>query len=76
MQREDYKTEDERQQEAIRHLINFKGKHGYSPSYAELGRLMGVSKGRVAQIIWSLESKKIIRKDGNKARTIQVQAKV
>lgn len=76
LRHEDYKTESEREQEIIRHLINFKGKHGYSPSYADLARLIGVSKGRVAQIINSLADKKLIKKDGNKARTIQVQMKV
>lgn len=76
MRYEEYKTESEREQEAVRHLINFKSQHGYSPSYSDLGRLMGISKGRVAQIIWNLEIKKIITKDGNKARTIQVLLKV
>jgi DNA-binding MarR family transcriptional regulator len=76
MTRDQYKTEEEREHEALRHLINFKGKYGYSPSYFDLAQLMGVSKGRVAQIINSLEAKKLIRKDGNKARTIQVQMKV
>ncbi len=76
MKYEDYKTENEREQETIRHLINFKNKHGYSPSYSDLASLMGISKGRVAQIIWNLEAKKIITKDGNKARTIQVLLKV
>lgn len=76
MKHEDYKTENERERETVKHLINFKSKHGYSPSYADLARLMGISKGRVAQIIWNLEAKKIITKDGNKARTIQVQMKV
>ena len=76
MKYEEYKTEGEREQETIRHLINFKGQHGYSPSYSDLGRLMGISKGRVAQIIWNLEAKKIITKDGNKARTIRVLLKV
>jgi len=76
MQYEEYKTDSEREQEVIRHLINFKGEHGYSPSYAELGRLMGVSKARVSQIVISLEAKKMISKDGNKARTIQVLMKV
>ena len=76
MTRDQYKTEEQREHETLRHLINFKGKNGYSPCYKDLAELMGVSKSRVAQIINSLEAKKLIRKDGNKARTIQVQMKV
>ena len=76
MQYEEYKTESEREKEIIQHLINFKSAYGYSPSYSELAELMGVSKSRIAQIISDLELKKVIRKDGNKARTIQVMMKV
>ena len=76
MQYEEYKTESERERETIKHLINFKSAYGYSPSYSELAKLMDVSKSRVAQIIDDLEQKKLISKDGSKARTIQVLLKV
>ena len=76
MNKDQYKTDDEREQEVIRHLINFKGTHGYSPSYSDLAKIIGVSKTRISQIVWNLEAKGIITKDGSKVRTIQVQMKV
>ena len=76
MSKNKYQTDEDREQQVLRHLINFKGQHGYSPSFSELAGLIGVSKSRVSQIIENLEHKNLIRKEGNKARTIQVMMKV
>lgn len=65
-------TASEREQEILDAVSNFRDLHGYSPSYAQLSTLTNLSKGRVAQIINSLESKNLISKDGNKTRTLQI----
>jgi SOS-response transcriptional repressor LexA len=67
-----YKTASEREQEILDAISDFRDKHGYSPSYSQLSTLTGLSKGRVAQIINALEDKRLITKDGSKARTLQV----
>lgn len=72
MKYSDYKTEIQREQEMLEHLSVFREVYGYSPSYKQLALLMGVSKSRVAQIIESLIIKKLVTKDGNKARTLQI----
>lgn len=72
MRFEDYKTESEREQEVLDNITTFRDIYGYSPSYAQLGKLLGVSKSRIAQIVEILITKKLVTKDGNKARTLQI----
>ncbi|HEX9504065.1 MAG TPA: hypothetical protein VF974_07185 [Patescibacteria group bacterium] len=72
MQRENYKSEFEREQEMLESIVCFRDVYGYSPSYSQLSILTKLSKARVAQIINGLEIKKLIAKDGNKARTLTV----
>ena len=72
MPRENYKTEMEREQEMLESIVCFRDVYGYSPSYSQLSILTKLSKARVAQIISNLEIKKLIAKDGNKARTLTV----
>jgi|GEM_PF-4402496 len=72
MQYENYKTESEREQEVLDNIITFREIYGYSPSYAQLGKLSGVSKSRIAQLIESLQTKKLVAKDGSKPRTLVV----
>lgn len=76
MERNKYKSDGEREQQVLHHLVNFKNRYGYCPSFSELASLIGISKSRVSQIIERLETKNLIRKEGNKARTIQVMIKV
>jgi SOS-response transcriptional repressor LexA len=72
MKRDQYKPEYEREQQMLESIISFRDIYGYSPSYQQLADITGLSKARVAQIVNILEIKKLIAKDGNKARTIQV----
>ena len=72
MQREQYKTEFDREQEVLEGIICFRDLYGYSPSYMQIYKITGLSKARVAQLVNSLEFKKFIAKDGNKARTLTV----
>ena len=65
-----------KQKELLSFIESFIAEHGYSPSYSDLAKIVGVSKTRISQIVWNLEAKGIITKDGNKARTIQLQMKV
>lgn len=66
------KTDSEREQEVLEHISTFRDIYGYSPSYSQLGILIGVSKSRIAQIVEILIIKKLVTKDGNKARTLQI----
>ncbi len=75
MQRDQYKSAIEREQEVLDSITSFRDVYGYSPSYAQLAKLMGLSKARIAQIIDSLIIKRLVAKDGNKARTLQVLCK-
>ena len=61
-----------REQEMLENIATFRDIYGYSPSYSQLGMLMGVSKSYIAQLVELLISKKLIAKDGNKARTLQI----
>ena len=72
MKYQDYKTENEREQEVLEHISTFREIYGYSPSYKQLAMLMGISKSRIAQIVEALIIKKLVTKDGNKARTLQI----
>ena len=72
MQREQYKTEFEREQEVLESIVCFKDLYGYSPSYTQISTITGLSKARVAQLVNNLEFKKFIAKDGSKARTLTV----
>lgn len=67
-----FKTDSEREQEVIEHISTFRDIYGYSPSYSQLAQLIGVSKSRIAQIVEVLIIKKLVTKDGNKARTLQI----
>ena len=75
MQREQYKTQSEREEEVIESIVCFKDLYGYSPSYAQISTITKLSKSRVAQIVNDLTLKNLISKDGNKARTLQVLCK-
>jgi SOS-response transcriptional repressor LexA len=66
------KTALEREQELIEKIEAFRGIYGYSPSYSQLGKLMGLSKARIAKLVEILIIKKQLAKDGNKARTLTV----
>ncbi len=72
MNRFKYKTDSGREQEVLDHISDFRDVYGYSPSYSQLAMLVGVSKSRIAQIVEALIIKKLVTKDGNKARTLQI----
>lgn len=62
----------QREQEVLQNIIEFRDRYGYSPSYSQLAALSGVSKSRIAQIVEALIIKRLVAKDGNKARTLQI----
>jgi Mn-dependent DtxR family transcriptional regulator len=72
MQHNLYKTDSEREQQVLKVIADFQRDKGYSPSYSDIGGVIGVTKSRVAQIVESLIIKNLITKDGNKARTLQI----
>jgi len=75
MQKEFYKTALEREQEVLDNITAFHEMYGYSPSYAQLAKLSGLSKSRIAQIIEALVLKQLVAKDGSKARTLHIICK-
>jgi len=72
MKKSKFKTDAEREREVLENISTFRDIYGYSPSYSQLGQLLGVSKSRIAQIVEILIIKKLVTKDGNKARTLQI----
>jgi SOS-response transcriptional repressor LexA len=61
-----------KQMELLCRLYRFQQKHGYSPTFDELGHMMGISKVTVYQYVLSLEQKGLIRRFKNYARSLQI----
>jgi repressor LexA len=63
-----------RQKEVLDLLVNFLNKHGYSPSFEEIAKLLKLhSLATVHKHITTLEKKGYIRRGYNQSRSIEVQ---
>ncbi|MDR3765251.1 MAG: transcriptional repressor LexA [Acidobacteriota bacterium] len=62
-----------RQRQMYDFIADFVQTHGYSPSFEEIGEAMGLSSlATVHKHINNLESKKLLRRDYNRSRSIDV----
>src|SRR3989442_9377910 len=62
-----------RQKEVLDYLISFETKHGYSPSFEEIGKgLKLTSLATVHKHITTLEKKGFIRRGYNQSRSIEI----
>ena len=63
-----------RQKEVLDYLVSFINKHGYSPSFEEIGKALRLtSLATVHKHIATLERKGFIRRGYNQSRSIEVQ---
>ncbi len=63
-----------RQKEVLDYLVSFINKHGYSPSFEEIGKALKLtSLATVHKHIGTLERKGFIRRGYNQSRSIEVQ---
>ncbi len=64
-----------RQKQVLDYLVEFINRHGYSPSFEEMGRLLRLSSvATVHKHITNLEKKGFIRRGHNRSRSIDVVA--
>src|SRR5258705_4078057 len=62
-----------RQKEVLDYLVSFETKHGYSPSFEEIGKgLKLTSLATVHKHITTLEKKGFIRRGYNQSRSIEI----
>jgi repressor LexA len=62
----------ERQKDYLEFIIDFKQKHGYSPTYNELGDGMGVNSSAALDTVRVLNKKGYIHSSSNISRSIVV----
>src|ERR1700686_5109117 len=66
-------TLTKRQKEVLDYLVSFDNKHGYAPSFEEIGRgLKLTSLATVHKHITTLEKKGFIRRGYNQSRSIEI----
>src|SRR6201984_1455986 len=62
-----------RQKEVLDYLVSFQNKHGYSPSFEEIGKgLKLTSLATVHKHITTLEKKGFLRRGYNQSRSIEI----
>ncbi len=62
-----------RQKEVLDYLVSFENKHGYAPSFEEIGKgLKLTSLATVHKHITTLEKKGFIRRGYNQSRSIEI----
>src|ERR1700687_4253714 len=62
-----------RQKEVLDYLVNFETRHGYAPSFEEIGKGMKLSSlATVHKHISTLEKKGFIRRGYNQSRSIEI----
>jgi repressor LexA len=63
-----------RQTDVVVAIRNYRHLHGYSPTMQELADQLGTSKVTIFEHVGALERKRIIRRDKNKSRSIEILA--
>ena len=62
----------DRQREVLEFIIEFKTYQGFAPSYEQIGKHLGITKGSVASHMSALQHKGHIEKPKGKCRAIRV----
>src|SRR5476649_1892695 len=61
-----------KQLQVLRMIYEYQKEHGYSPTYAELGKQIGVSTITVFEHLEALERKNAIRRRRHEARSVEI----
>lgn len=61
-----------RESEVAAALRDYRHQTGLSPTYRELARIVGVSHGRLAELLWQLAQKRVVGIDKSKARSLTI----
>lgn len=62
----------ERQMEVVCAIRQYRHVHGISPTYRELARSLGIVHVAIAEHVWALAQKRIVRCEKGKARSLEI----